>query len=326
MRRSRARTLVAGMARSRVLVCGDVMLDEFLWGRVARISPEAPVPVVEVARESFHVGGAGNVAQNVRALGGEAILASVIGDDTAGRRIRDALARAGVAAEMVVGEPERPTTVKTRIVAHHQQVVRADFERTEPIPERFERELQERIRSRLAGVQVVVVSDYDKGVVTPGMMRWLRGLASRRALPLLVDPKVRHFPLYRGATLVTPNQPEAEQATGIRITDQPSLEAAGQRILQILRCSAALVTRGEHGMSLFRRDASPVHIPTSAREVFDVTGAGDTVIATLALAFGAGATALEAAELANRAAGIVVGKLGTATASPAELLDALGPA
>jgi D-beta-D-heptose 7-phosphate kinase/D-beta-D-heptose 1-phosphate adenosyltransferase len=312
------------MARARVLVCGDVMLDEFLWGRVARISPEAPVPVVEVCRESFHVGGAGNVAQNVRALGGEAILASVVGDDPAGKRIRDALQRAGVAAEMVVGEPERPTTVKTRIVAHHQQVVRADFERTEPIPERLERELQERIRSGVAGVQVVVVSDYDKGVVTPGLMRWLRGLASRRTVPLLVDPKVRHFPLYRGASLITPNQLEAEQASGIQIIDQQSLEAAGQRILKILRCSAALVTRGEQGMSLFRRDAVPVHIPTSAREVFDVTGAGDTVIATLALALSAGANAVEAAELANRAAGIVVGKLGTATAGPAELLGALG--
>jgi D-glycero-beta-D-manno-heptose-7-phosphate kinase len=326
MKKSRARTLVAGMARCRVLVCGDVMLDEFLWGRVARISPEAPVPVVEIARESFHVGGAGNVAQNVRALGGEAVLASVVGEDAAGRRISDALAGAGVAAELVIAEPERPTTVKTRIVAHHQQVVRADFERTDPISKRIEGELRERIQKTLPGCQVVVVSDYDKGVVTPSLMRWQRGLASRRAAPLLVDPKVRHFPLYRGATLVTPNQHEAEMATGVRIVDGRSLETAGARILKILRCEAALITRGEHGMSLFRRDAPPVHIPTSAREVYDVTGAGDTVIATLALALAAGGSLVEAAELANRAAGIVVGKLGTATATPDELLAAMGAA
>jgi D-beta-D-heptose 7-phosphate kinase/D-beta-D-heptose 1-phosphate adenosyltransferase len=321
--RRRAEALLRSFPGCRVLVVGDVMLDEFVWGRVARISPEAPVPVVEVMGQSFHLGGAANVAANVRALGGQAVVAGVIGRDQTGERVREALAHAGVEDALAVAEDDRPTTLKTRIIAHHQQVVRADRERADEIGAALERAVLARVEPALGGVRAVVVSDYQKGVVTARLMKVLLVRARRRRLPVLVDPKVRHFSRYRGADLVTPNQLEAEQASGIRIRDEADLRAAGEKILRLLSCGAVLITRGEHGMSLFPRGGAPVHVPTAAREVFDVTGAGDTVIATLGLALGAGARLAEAAVLANFAAGVAVGKLGTATASPAELLAAV---
>jgi rfaE bifunctional protein kinase chain/domain len=317
---SRARALLKAMRGGRVLVLGDVMLDQFLWGKVARISPEAPVPVVEVTRHSFHLGGAGNVAHNVRALGGEAVLAAVIGRDVAGDRIRESLEVAGVGAALALADGDRPTTVKTRIVAHHQQVVRADRERSDDIPRALEDALFEQVARALPGCGALVLSDYQKGVVTPRLMSAVLGLARRRRVPVLVDPKVRHFRLYRRVALVTPNQKEAEEASGIAIRTDRDLRAAGERILKVLGCGAVLITRGEQGMSLFPAGGRAVHLPTTAREVFDVTGAGDTVIATVGLALGAGASLAEAAMLANHAAGVVVGKLGTATAAPAEVL------
>jgi D-glycero-beta-D-manno-heptose-7-phosphate kinase len=322
---SRARSLLRAMQGAPVLVVGDVMLDEFIWGRVVRISPEAPVPVVEVQDQSFHLGGAGNVAANVRCLGGRAMLAGVVGGDAAGERVRQQLAAAGVEASLA-GGGARPTTVKTRIVAHQQQIVRADREQTDDISDELQEELWERVRELLPRCRALVVSDYQKGVVGPRLMRRLLPAARRRRVPVLVDPKVRHFALYRGVSVITPNQLEAEQASGVRVTGSGDLLRAGARILASLRCEAALITRGEHGMSLFRRGARPLHIPTAAREVFDVTGAGDTVIATLGLALAAGAGLPQAAALANLAAGVVVGKLGTATATPEELLSALGQA
>ena len=321
---ARARSLLKAMRGQRVLVLGDVMLDEFIWGRVARISPEAPVPVVEVTAQSFHLGGAGNVASNVRALGGAALLAGVVGQDDAGQRVRDALAEAGVDAHLAVPDGGRPTTVKTRIIAHNQQVVRADREQSDDIADALERELLERVRRALPSCRALIVSDYQKGVVTARMMGAVLTLARRRRIPVLVDPKLRHFAIYRKATVVTPNQREAEQATAIAIRSAADLQRAGRRILDLLECRAAIVTRGEHGMSVFERGRRPLHVPTAAREVFDVTGAGDTVIATLGLALAAGARLAEAARLANVAAGVVVGKLGTATATPQELLAALG--
>jgi D-glycero-beta-D-manno-heptose-7-phosphate kinase len=320
---ARGRRLVGAFRGARILVVGDVMLDEFLWGRVARISPEAPVPVVEVTHQSFHLGGAGNVANNVNALGGQAVLAGVIGRDVAGDKVRHSLVQSGVEDALALAEAGRPTTIKTRIVAHHQQVVRADRERTDDLPAETEDALLERLRETLPGCRAVIVSDYQKGVVTARVMKSLRALAARQGVPMLVDPKVRHFELYRGAAVVTPNQSEAEQACGLRIRGEADLHAAGEKILKRVDCGAALITRGEHGMSLFVRGARPLHIPTAAREVFDVTGAGDTVVATLALALAAGAALPEAAVLANCAAGVVVGKLGTATANPEELQAAL---
>ena len=319
----RARALLEAMRGVRVFVLGDVMLDEFLWGKVARISPEAPVPVVEVTGQSFHLGGAANVAGNLRALGGAAVLAGVVGEDGAADRLREALDGAGVMAHLVV-DRGRPTTLKTRIVAHSQQVVRADREQTADIPKALEDTLIERVREELGRCRALVISDYQKGVVTARLLRRVLALARRRGLPVLVDPKLRHFALYRRVAVVTPNQGEAERATGVSLRDADGLAAAGRRILSMLECGAVLITRGEHGMSLFERDRRPVHIPTAAREVFDVTGAGDSVIATMALALAAGARPAEAAVLANQAAGVVVGKVGTSEAAPAEVLAAFG--
>jgi D-glycero-beta-D-manno-heptose-7-phosphate kinase len=310
------------MSGSRVFVLGDVMLDEFLWGKAARISPEAPVPVVEVARQSFHLGGAANVAGNVRALGGSAVLAGVVGNDAAAERLREVLDGAGVVAHLLRAEEARPTTVKTRIVAQGQQVVRADREQSADIPADLEDQLFECLRRELPSCQALVVSDYQKGVITERLLRRVLALVRRHPVFVLVDPKLRHFSRYKRVSVVTPNQAEAEQATGISLRDSAGLLAAGQRILAMLGCDAALITRGEQGLSLFERDRRPVHIPTAAREVFDVTGAGDSVIATMALALAAGARTAEAAVLANRAAGVVVGKLGTAEASAAEVLSA----
>ncbi len=310
------------MRGRRVLVVGDVMLDEFLWGRVSRISPEAPVPVVEVTRQSFHLGGAGNVAANVRSLGGEASLVGLVGRDGASERVAEALREAGVQPHLVTAE-DRPTTVKTRIVAHSQQVVRADREQTHEIEGLAAEAIRRTLRAELPRADALVISDYQKGVVSAALLACALPLARRRRTPTLVDPKLRHFPLYRGVTVVTPNQLETEQATGLRLRDERELVAAGRRVLSLLGCRAALITRGEHGMSLFERGRRPLHVDATAREVFDVTGAGDTVIATMALALAAGATLPEAAQLANAAAGVVVGKVGTAQASPDELLQAL---
>ena len=320
---ARARALLRSMRGRRVLVLGDVMLDEFVWGRVSRISPEAPVPVVQVTGQSFHLGGAGNVAASVRSLGGAAVLAGAVGRDSAGDRVREALAAAGADPHLVELGGGRPTTVKTRIVAHGQQVVRADREDASELPAPAEAALVEAVRRGLLSCDALVVSDYQKGVVTASLLRRVLPLARRRRVPVLVDPKVRHFRLYRGATVVTPNQLEAEQATGLRLRGPSDLVAAGRRILSLLGCRAVLVTRGEHGMSLLERGRPPLHVPTTAREVFDVTGAGDTVIATMALALAAGATLPEAAVLANCAAGVVVGKVGTAQAAPGEVLAAV---
>ena len=323
LRAERARTLLRGMIGRRVLVVGDLMLDEFHWGRAARLSPEAPVPVVLIERQSFHLGGAGNVAANVRALGGLATLVAVVGQDAAASRLRDELQAAGIESSLAASDSGRPTTVKTRIIAQHQQVVRADRERSDAISRPLEHDLLERVRLALPAAHALVVSDYQKGVVTPRVMRALLAAARRRRLPLLVDPKVRNFGLYRGASLVTPNQLEAEQATGMKVRSPADLHGVGAKILKLLRCQAALVTRGEQGMTLFERGKAPLDIAAAAREVYDVTGAGDTVIATLALGLAAGVPLPEAAALANLAASVVVSKLGTATATPDEVLAAL---
>jgi D-beta-D-heptose 7-phosphate kinase/D-beta-D-heptose 1-phosphate adenosyltransferase len=316
------RALLDRSRRGRVLVIGDVMLDEFLWGRVSRISPEAPVPVVTVERQSFHVGGAANVAANVRALGCEVTLVGITGADAAGDRIRDGLARSGVFDLLLPAEPERPTTTKTRIVAHHQQVVRADREWSSDVSQEIEDRLVMSVRRELPRCHAVVLSDYRKGVVTRGLVRAVAASARRRRIPLLVDPKVRDLSLYRGANLITPNLSETEAATGLAIDGEKALREAGRRLVASGGFPAALVTRGEHGMSLFQRGRRPLHIRSVAREVFDVTGAGDTVIATLAVALAAGAGLEMAAALANTAAGVVVGKLGTALATPEEILGA----
>jgi D-beta-D-heptose 7-phosphate kinase/D-beta-D-heptose 1-phosphate adenosyltransferase len=301
------------------------MLDEFVWGDVTRISPEAPVPVVEVRRESVRLGGAANVLANLVALGVRASLVGVVGGDRAGERILKELDAAGAlqAARGLVVDATRPSTVKTRIIAHNQPIVRTDREERAHVAEQTERRLVEILRERLAEADALVISDYDKGAVTPRVLAEVLPLVARRGLPALVDPKIRNFGAYRPARLITPNHHEALRVTGSEENTDDGMAGAARAIRARLGCESVLITRGERGMMLLEGDGEPVYVPTVAREVYDVTGAGDTVIATLAAAVSAGATLVEAAMLANHAAGIVVGKLGTATASAEELLASI---
>jgi D-beta-D-heptose 7-phosphate kinase/D-beta-D-heptose 1-phosphate adenosyltransferase len=321
--RPRATEIVGRFPSQAVLVVGDVMLDRFVWGEVTRISPEAPVPVVKIRRETATLGGAGNVVSNLTALGAAVRFAGVVGEDEAGRRVRERLASAGVDVRGLLNDPTRPTTLKMRIVAHNQQVVRVDTEEDGSLPEPLAGELLRQALALLDGVSALMISDYDKGVLSPGLLRPLLAAARAAAIPVVVDPKRAHFPLYQPVTVITPNQAEAARATAIEIRGEADVERAGRRILEMLATDALLVTRGERGMALFERDRETTAIPTRSREVYDVTGAGDTVASVLALALPAGATMREAAELANFAAGIVVGKIGTATVSREELLAAI---
>lgn len=303
-------------------VVGDVMLDRFVWGKVSRISPEAPVPVVTIEREDYHLGGAANVARNIASLGGSPLLLGIVGEDEAGESLRRALTERGLSADSVLSDVSRRTTVKTRIIAHSQQVVRADWESTEDIAGDVESKCISLLEEVVRRSKALVLSDYSKGSLTPKVIERAIAAAKKRGIAILVDPKVHRYRLYRGVTLVTPNLSEAERFTGIDVRSESDLEGAARRILDELECDAVLITRGEQGMSLFERARPAFHIETSAREVFDVTGAGDTVIATAALALASGEGMMNAAALANRAAGIVVGKLGTATVLPEELLEA----
>jgi D-beta-D-heptose 7-phosphate kinase/D-beta-D-heptose 1-phosphate adenosyltransferase len=323
MNRQRALEILDRFAGRRLLVPGDLMLDEFIWGEVRRISPEAPVPVVEVRRESWHPGGAGNVVSNLAALGAQAVPIGVTGDDAAASRLLEQFAERGIETSGLIRDASRPTTLKTRIVAHSQQMVRADRESRAPVSPEIENAVIAVFNDLIAAADAVVVSDYDKGLLTPRVLQSILSAAEQARKPVCLDPKIRNFVHYRPVTIITPNQSEAERATGIEISDDSSLLAAAQRIREMLDCPHVLITRGEHGLSLLGETDSFIHIPTVAREVYDVTGAGDTVIATLALALAAGAQAAEAAVIANHAAGIVVGKVGTATASRAELAAAL---
>jgi len=317
--RERATTLAGAFSGKRIVVLGDLMLDEFIWGRVRRISPEAPVPVVEVDRQSMALGGAGNVVSNLVSLGASPVPIAVIGDDIGADRLRAAFDELGVEIEGVIVDRARPTTVKTRIIAHNQQVVRADRENRAPITSNIEDAIVEGFVREIESADAVVVSDYGKGLLTPSVLARTLEAALKRDLIVCVDPKMRSFVHYQPVTVITPNHQEAAEASGIVIDDELGLVEAGRQLLRSLDCRAVLITRGEEGMSLFTDDAV-THIPTVAREVFDVTGAGDTVIATLALALASGAFFEEAAILANHAAGVVVAKLGTASVTRDELL------
>ena len=321
----RADEIVAAIRGRRVVVFGDVMLDEFVWGDVTRISPEAPVPVVDIRRESAHLGGAANVLANLRALGAQAAVVGVVGSDRAGERVRAELREAGAtdADDSLVVDVSRPTTVKTRIIAHSQLVVRADRERRTPVDGPVEERIVAALRKLLRGAHAFVVSDYDKGAVTPRVLEEVLPAAEVAGVPALVDPKMRNFDSYRPATLVTPNHHEALRVTNSEDDSDEGMTRAARAIRERLGCQSVLITRGERGMMMLGEGGEPVFVPTAAREVFDVTGAGDTVIATLAAALAAGATLVEAATLANHAAGIVVGKVGTATASAEELINSI---
>lgn len=318
-----ARTRIARFASQPILIVGDVMLDQFLFGTVERISPEAPVPVVRFGREEFRLGGAANVAHNVRALGGRPTLAGVVGPDEAAERLAAELTRLGIDASGLVRASDRCTTRKLRVVAgRNQQVSRIDYENDGPIDGDIERQVIERLEREVPRAAVVVVSDYLKGVVSPGVAARAIELARTRGIPVLVDPKVPHVDRYAGATIVTPNHHEAEAVTLLRIRGNADAAGAARAFRTRARCDHVLITRGEHGMWLLEGDADH-ELPATAREVSDVTGAGDTVIATIATALAAGASLPEAAWLANRAAGVVVGKFGAAVITPDELIAAL---
>ena len=318
--RGRAETLTQMFDGKRIIVLGDLMLDEFIFGRVRRISPEAPVPVVEVERQTLTLGGAGNVAGNLVALGAEPLPVGIVGDDGDAERLRAALQKIGVSHSGLITDPQRPTTLKTRIIAHNQQVVRADRESKRVAAETIETQVIETFYQHLEQAEAVVVSDYNKGLLTPRVLHEALAAAQARDLLVCLDPKLRNFANYQPVPLITPNHQEAGEATGMIIEDAASLRDAGKRILDLVACRGVLITRGEEGMSLFTDDGTLTNIPTVAREVYDVTGAGDTVIASLALALASGASFVEAAVLANYAAGVVVGKLGTATVTRQELL------
>ena len=307
----------------RILVVGDVIMDEFLWGRVERISPEAPVPVVQVEEESLVLGGAGNVVNNIISLGGQALLCGVIGKDAMGKELIHMLQEMNSPTHGLVIEDRRPTTIKTRVVAHSQQVVRVDREESEPVTAASIERISTIVEEQIGTIDAIVVSDYGKGVVAQGLMETIRLLTHDRHIPLTVDPKVQNVALYKGVTLITPNHQEAELMSGIVINNGESLRRAGIRLLDELGCQMVLLTQGDRGMTLFEGNGRTTQIPTVARKVFDVSGAGDTVTATFTLALAAGLTPRQAAVLANLAAGVVVGEIGTATVAASRLKEVL---
>ena len=316
---SRLKRHISGFSQSKVLVVGDLILDEFIWGKVTRISPEAPVPVVWVESENFMPGGASNVAYNIRALGGEVYLAGIVGDDLKAEILQGVLRKKGVHCEGIFADKNRPTTQKTRVIAHHQQVVRIDREVVRPVSDNLLKDIVNFVHEKIKEIDAIVIEDYGKGVIVPSLVQEIVRLAKRHKKIITVDPKETHFSYYRGVTTVTPNHHEAAAMVGFKIGDNASLERAGRHIVQKLKCEAALITLGENGMAIFEQGEKMVKIPTVAQEVFDVSGAGDTVIGALTLALAAGASVLEAAHISNCAAGIVVGKVGVAVTNQEEL-------
>lgn len=321
MNRTAVHQIISRFPSIRILVLGDFMLDHFVMGRVDRISPEAPVPIVDVDREEFHLGGAGNVVMNGKTLGAQMIPLGVIGNDWAAERIRELLSQENLSADGLLIS-ERPTTLKTRILAHQQQVVRVDREQRSPISDETQTQLVKRFLETMDSVDGIIISDYAKGTLTPSLLAKILPEARKRNKLVCLDPKTRHFSSYTPVTVITPNQTEASSLLGYTILNEEDLMEAARRILQMIDCKALLITRGDKGMALFTNGELKL-VPTKAREVYDVTGAGDTVVTMICLALAAGAEMIEAVELANVAAGIVVAKVGTASVSPSELLSSI---
>jgi D-beta-D-heptose 7-phosphate kinase/D-beta-D-heptose 1-phosphate adenosyltransferase len=313
--------------RARVVVIGDIIMDEYIWGDVSRISPEAPVPVVEVKHETKTLGGAANVIHNMATLGAEPVLCGVIGEDRTGRQIQNKIDQMGLKTDGIVVEPDRPTSIKTRIVAYNQQVVRFDRESKKNIrPESIEKIL-DFIEKSIDAIDAIVVTDYGKGVISAPLMKGLRDLvrqASERSIIIAVDPKTGNFEYYHEVDVITPNHHEAGSYCGFEIVDEDTLMQAGKKMLNELNCRSVLITQGKDGVTLFENGGEITHIPTVAKKVFDVTGAGDTVISTFSLALASGLDPKSAAVLSNFAAGIVVGEVGTSTVSAEELKKAVG--
>lgn len=317
--------IIERFPQKHIVVIGDVILDHYIWGDVSRISPEAPVPVVEVRDENFRLGGAANTVANIRSLGGEVDVISVVGKDENSNKLQNMLSCIGANISGVLEDDKRPTITKTRVMARSQQVVRIDRESKREVDGKEKEKIICSAESAIDKADAVIFSDYDKGVVSKELLEFVFSKAKKRNMPVIVDPKERNFWNYKGATVVTPNLKEASAPLGVNITDEESLFAVGNALLERLELSALLITKGEHGMSLFEvvdnAPAKVTHIPAVAREVFDVTGAGDTVVAAFTLALAAGASMLDASKIANCAAGIVVGEIGTAVVTPKELME-----
>lgn len=307
---SRLTTILENLKGKRVAVVGDLMLDRYYWGSVNRISPEAPVPVVEVESESTRLGGAANVANNIASLGGIPVMVGVIGNDAAGKMLTAIVQENRFPADGIVIDSERPTTVKTRVIAHHQQVVRIDQERKEDIGSEVQQKIFGVVKKMIDQLDAIILEDYNKGVIVRSLIPELIGLARSKRKIISVDPKFNNFFEYKNVTVFKPNRKETEEALGRRLKDQSSVEQAGREILQRLETENVLLTRGEQGISLFEHSGTVTHMPTRARHVADVSGAGDTVVSTLTMALAAGADIREASSLANYAGGVVCGEAG----------------
>ena len=321
MTKAAVKKIFSRFDKARILVVGDLILDEFIWGRADRISPEAPVPVVWAQSQSYMPGGASNVANNVASLGGKAFLCGVVGDDKNGNILIDKLREKRVNCDGILADPLRPTTVKTRIIASHQQVVRVDWENTERLHLDKAKKMIEMLKGKIKDIDALIIEDYGKGVITPFLLESIITLAKRHKKIVTVDPKVEHFSYYEGVTAITPNEKEAASGAGINIVSDRDVDEAGRKLLKNLKLEGVLITLGEKGMKLFCGNQI-THIPTVAQEVFDVSGAGDTVISVFTLALASGVKMADAARLANVAAGIVVGKMGVAVVTKDEILQA----
>ncbi|MCX7017118.1 MAG: D-glycero-beta-D-manno-heptose-7-phosphate kinase [Candidatus Sumerlaeota bacterium] len=320
----RLESIVHGFRGRAVLVVGDIILDRYVWGDVSRISPEAPAPVVRLRDQTSGLGGAANVVANLAALGARPALVGVVGADAAAAELRSLLSAIGVGANGLVVDRARPTTVKTRVMSMGHQLLRLDREDDSAFPSAVARRLVKAFAHVLPSAEVVVFSDYDKGVLAPGLCEMLLSLAKQAGKPTLVDPKGADYRKYRGATILKPNEKEAA-AAGLKIGSDDALAAAARSLQKTAQCRAVVVTRGGLGVSVFERGKPPAHFPARARSVYDVTGAGDSFVAAMAAALAAGASVAEAARIGNAAGAIVVGKLGAATTEPAELLAWLEP-
>ncbi len=312
-----------------ILVIGDIMLDRFIWGNVERISPEAPVPVVKVTRESYMAGGAANVAANIASLGGRSTIIGVTGQDQTGDTLLDILKEKNINTDQIIrddknkeGKP-RNTIVKTRVIAHSQQVVRVDREDQFELSNKSNEKIINFVKKNIDKFDVVVIEDYGKGVINKNILEAIIPFIKKHNKFIIVDPKEEHFSLYKGVSAITPNHHEAGRAVGKKITDFETLLYAGNKLLEMLECDGVLITRGEEGMSIFEKGREPHHIPTIAQEIFDVSGAGDTVAATFSLALGAGLNMKQSTFLSNIAGGVVVGKIGVATIHTRELENAI---
>lgn len=318
----RLHEIFASLGQKFVAIVGDIMLDRYIWGEVTRISPEAPVPVVDVKKESMHMGGASNVALNIRSLGAQPVLFGAVGDDANAGDLRRLCTEAEILTDFIVVDEARPTTVKTRIIAGSQHVVRIDNEDRHSISPGAVQKLAEMLDTHLTSIHAIILQDYNKGVLGESLIQRVLSVAIKRGIPVLVDPKYHHFFAYQGVTVFKPNRKETEDALGIRLRNEEDFSRAANLLHDRISCENILLTLGEHGMLLCQKDGTTVRIPTRARKVADVSGAGDTVIATLAAAVASGASVVEAAHLANFAGGLVCEEVGIVPVKRNALLDA----